>query len=462
MQFKVLIADDEIVFRDILVSVVAMIFSKYYPSLELHISVASNGKEELAIAQAESQNIIITDINMPIMDGREAVKKIRLFDKSVPILALTALTDSKDVEEILHSGVSNYTAKPLNQKLFVAQIKSFVNLFLKSGFLYNRKAINLVSKQIFKRKVIFDIDKVEDVEEFWEYFLELDAMLRNSYIQAILQNVYNFELLMLKKRVANEIILEENEKNYYITVSQIEGLSDDAWLKYLSVNDVTRDLVSKDENFITFILSKYEHIEQEEKIEIEKKENPIEQLKEELAEAREVDLRYTTYEKVTALELAEELDHSIEDKMEEFEDNLESLFYHLSDFEDAENERVKEILVLMVELFDNFNKVVENIGLFNVIFRAFNSFTLFLRELDDAILYDKEKRILLATFIRGLIDDLEQWIVNVFIEHATDDIHYLDASFAENCLEIEKIFLENDEEELSDEDEEDDDSLEFF
>jgi len=461
MLFKILIADDEVKFREILISIVEIIFSKYYPTLELQISIASNGQEELAIVQTESQDIIITDINMPVMDGKEAVQKIRLFDKSVPILALTALTDSKDVEEIIQSGVSNYTSKPLNQKLFVAQIKSFVNLFLKSGFLYNRKAINLISKQIFKRKVIFDVDRIEDIEEFWEYFLELNSMLRNSYIQAILQNVYNFELLMLKKRVSNEIILEENEQNYYITVSRLEELSDDEWVHYLLLNDINIDLVSKDGNFMTFILSKNEHIEEEIEVQKERK-DPIKLLKDELEEARELDLRYTTYEKVTAQELAEELDPSIEDKLENFEEDIESLRFSLSDFEDAENTLVKENLLYMIELFDNFNIVVENIGLFNVIFRSFNSFILFLKELDDAVLFDKEKRILLATFIRGLIDDLEQWIVNVFIEHTTNDIHYLDASFAENCLEIEKIFLENEEEEVSGENKKDDDSLEFF
>ncbi len=133
MKFKILIADDEIDFRDILVSIVEMIFSRYYPSIELQVSVASNGQEELTIAQTESQDIIITDISMPVMDGREAVHKIRLFDKSVPILALTALTDPEDVDEIIHSGVSNYTAKPLNKKIFIAQIRSYVNLFIKSA-----------------------------------------------------------------------------------------------------------------------------------------------------------------------------------------------------------------------------------------------------------------------------------------------------------------------------------------
>ncbi len=191
MKFNILITDDEIEFRDILVSIVEMIFVKYYPALKLQISVATNGQEELTLAQNEPQNIIITDVNMPIMDGKEAVRKIRLFDKSVPILALTALTDTKDVEAILQSGVSNYTAKPLNQKLFIAQIKSFVNLFIKSGFSYNKNAVNLISKQVFKRKMIFNIEWIEDLEESWEYFIEQNSMLSSvMYIFKIFYKLY--------------------------------------------------------------------------------------------------------------------------------------------------------------------------------------------------------------------------------------------------------------------------------
>ena len=466
MKFNVLIAEDEIAFRDILVSIVEMIFVKYYTSLELQISVAANGQEELEIAQKEPQNIIITDINMPIMNGKEAVKKIRLFDKSVPILALTALTDEKDIEEIIGSGVSNYTAKPLNQKLFIAQIQSFVNLFMKSGFVYNKNAINLISKQVFKRKTIFNIEWVEDLEEFWEYFIEQNSLLSNIYIQDILQNIYNLELLMIKNGIANELILESNEQNYYITLSHIKQLDDKLYKNFLLSEKVDINLLKQDENFITFLVSKESQKEQQKSKEKEKqyiKVNPIEELKHELAEAKELDLRYTAHEKVSAEELAQELDPSIEDKIENFDEDIESLRLSLYDFEEAKNNNARESLIVIIELLDNFNKTVENVGLFNVIFRSFNSFVSFLRNLDDEILFDLKKRILLATLIRGLVDDLEQWIVNVFLEHTTDDIHYFDASFAENCLEIEQIFLENDNSENEEEDhEDDDDSLEFF
>lgn len=460
MKFNILITDDEIEFRDILVSIVEMIFLKYYPAIELKISVASNGQEELSIAQSEAQDIIITDINMPVMDGKEAVRKIRLFDKSVPILALTALTDIKDVEEIIQSGVSNYTAKPLNKKLFIAQIRSFVNLFIKSHFSYNKKAINLISKQVFKRKTIFNIEWVEDLEEFWEFLIEQSLIFKHMSIQEILQTMYNLEFLMIKNNIPNELILEENEENYYITISKIDELDDDILVDFLDANNIDTKLMKKDDNFVTFLVSKNEQDELEEQKQVEVIKDPIEELKHELDEAKELDLRYTIHEKVTADELSEELDPSIEDKLENFEDDIDSLRLSLYDFEEVSKEEARESLNVIIELLKNFNKVVENIGLFNVIFRSFNSFVFFLKNLDNEIIEDMEKRRLLSSLVRGLVDDLEQWIVNVFIEHTAYDIHYLDASFAENCLEIEKIFLEHQDD--LDEDDEDDDSLEFF
>jgi len=465
MKFNILIAEDEKEFSDILVSIVEMIFVKYYASFELQISVADNGKEELEIAQKEPQDIIITDINMPIMNGKEAVKKIRLFDKSVPILALTALTDEKDIEEIIQSGVSSYTSKPLNQKLFVAQIRSYVNLFIKSGFVYNKNALNLISKQVFKRKTIFNIEWVEDLEEFWEYFMEQNSLLNNIYIQDILQNIYNLELLMIKNNISNELVLEENEHSYYITISQLQELNEKKYATFLLSDKVNIALVKQDKNFITFLVAKkQDKVNEQEVIKaVEKKENPIEMLREELKEAKELDLRYTVDEKISAQELAKELDPSIEDKIENFEEDVESLRISLYDLEEAKKEDARKSLLVIVELLENFDKTVENIGLFNVVSRSFNSLVSFLKDLDDEILLDMKKKILLITFMKGLVDDLEQWIVNVFLEHTTDDIHYFDASFAENCLEIEKVFLEPEEEqEEQEENEDDDESLEFF
>ena len=445
MRFKILITDDEIEFRDILVSIVEMIFIKYFPSMKLEISLASNGQEELSIAQSESQDIIITDINMPIMNGKEAVRKIRLFDKSVPILALTALTNSKDVKEIIQSGVSNYSSKPLDNKLFIAQIKAFVDFYIRGRFNYNKSAVNLISKEIFKRKTIFSIEKLEDLLEFWEYILELNNIEEDN-IEEILQYMYNFEEKMVKLCMYNEIILEENTQNYYFTLSDID---EDMLIEFLMQYSIRKDMVSNNSHFITFVIRKKSFMEDIKK-DTTTKESPTKEL-------REIDIRYSIHEKLSAQDLAEELDPSMEDKIENFDEYIEFLREKIYNFEETNNTNARESLILIVEAFNEFNTIIENIGLFNVINRTFNHLISFLENIEDAILFDLQKRILLVTLLRGIIDDLEQWIISLFLEKNAPDIHYFDASFAENCLEIESIFLED--ENKNDDDE---DSLDFF
>jgi len=61
---------------------------------------------------------------------------------------------------------------------------------------------------------------------------------------------------------------------------------------------------------------------------------------------------------------------------------------------------------------------------------------------------------MLVTMLIGIVKDLEQWIQVIFVERSTEDIHYLDASFSSNILEVENLFVETDNSE--------DDDLEFF
>ena len=73
----------------------------------------------------------------------------------------------------------------------------------------------------------------------------------------------------------------------------------------------------------------------------------------------------------------------------------------------------------------------------------------------EAYEHSEQKRLLILNLI-GLVKDLEQWITIVFIQKIADDVHYLDASFANNVVEIESIFTKR--ELVSNEE----DDLEFF
>ena len=57
---------------------------------------------------------ILLDVKMPGMDGLEATRRIRAFDPSVPIVAVTAFAYDRDRQKALDAGASEYLSKPLN------------------------------------------------------------------------------------------------------------------------------------------------------------------------------------------------------------------------------------------------------------------------------------------------------------------------------------------------------------
>jgi CheY-like chemotaxis protein len=111
---KVLLVEDNFINQKV--------FSGVLSKSAIRISVANNGQEALDILYGDKEfDIIFMDINMPIMDGYLATSKIREDErfKNIPIIALTALTASTEVENMFSSGMNGYLAKPLKkEKLF--------------------------------------------------------------------------------------------------------------------------------------------------------------------------------------------------------------------------------------------------------------------------------------------------------------------------------------------------------
>lgn len=85
--------------------------------------VAQNGKEALDITDRQAFDIILMDVQMPVMDGLEATRQIRAREQRagghVPIVALTANTSPQDQQMCLQAGMDDYIAKPVDiNKLF--------------------------------------------------------------------------------------------------------------------------------------------------------------------------------------------------------------------------------------------------------------------------------------------------------------------------------------------------------
>ncbi len=87
-------------------------------------STASNGMEAVEIARNEVFDLILMDVNMPVMDGFEATAAIRKFDVDVPIIALTANDPSQMKEDVREIGFTDVIIKPYEPEYFLEIIKN--------------------------------------------------------------------------------------------------------------------------------------------------------------------------------------------------------------------------------------------------------------------------------------------------------------------------------------------------
>jgi len=77
---------------------------------------ANNGVEGLEQYQKHRPDLIITDLNMPIMDGIEMSKHIKTEDFTQPIILLTAYGDIKELQEAINIGLNAFLSKPVENK----------------------------------------------------------------------------------------------------------------------------------------------------------------------------------------------------------------------------------------------------------------------------------------------------------------------------------------------------------
>ncbi len=93
-------------------------------SENITVDVAENGLIGVEKFKAHGYDIILMDIQMPVMDGIESTQKIREFNKEVPIIALTASSSKTEEDNCLKAGMNAYISKPFKPEVLQAKITS--------------------------------------------------------------------------------------------------------------------------------------------------------------------------------------------------------------------------------------------------------------------------------------------------------------------------------------------------
>jgi PAS domain S-box-containing protein len=114
------------------------IFEEFFEN----IIIATNGEDAIDKFNNNKIDIIITDINMPKLNGLEMIKQIKEIEKSIPILILSAYNDSGYFMESIRLGVDGYLLKPIELDQFVESLDSVIEKIKLS--IKNKRSENLL------------------------------------------------------------------------------------------------------------------------------------------------------------------------------------------------------------------------------------------------------------------------------------------------------------------------------
>jgi two-component system cell cycle response regulator DivK len=90
---------------------------------------ASNGEEGVALAERERPDLILMDIQLPVVDGYEATRRIKgnASLRSIPIIAVTSYALSGDEAKAQEAGCDGYVAKPFSPRQLLAKIREYLS-----------------------------------------------------------------------------------------------------------------------------------------------------------------------------------------------------------------------------------------------------------------------------------------------------------------------------------------------
>ncbi|HDQ25932.1 MAG TPA: response regulator [bacterium] len=119
-KYKILIVEDD---KDIAKGVAEFLRIKGYETF-----LAVNGKEGVELAKQIKPNLILLDIQMPYLNGKEALELLKNDPSTyrIPVIMVTSLSDTEDLKESFKIGAADYVIKPFLMDRLESKIKDYL------------------------------------------------------------------------------------------------------------------------------------------------------------------------------------------------------------------------------------------------------------------------------------------------------------------------------------------------
>lgn len=206
-ELKVLFVEDEKRVSTLFKNAIGENFKKFY--------VAEDGVEGLKKFETLYPDIVITDINMPTLSGLEMAKKIRALNKDIPIIILSAYSETDKFLNAIDIGVVKYFIKPYDPDELLDYINSIEDKFvdkkilLKDGFTFN-----LSSRSLYRNYKYIPLSQREN--EFIQLLLENHETLVDN--QTLKEKLWDDAVSDERLRTFIRRFKEKTSKNLILNV----------------------------------------------------------------------------------------------------------------------------------------------------------------------------------------------------------------------------------------------------
>ena len=185
-----LYVEDEALLRDSI--------GRYLKKLFDYVSVASDGQDGLKLYKQKSYDIVITDIQMPYMNGLEMIQEIKKLNPEQEIIIISAYGDTNYFLEAIKLGVNGYILKPvnniqMNQVLYQSMFK-ITNY--KENLEYKTHLEEMVDQRT-REKLTLESEKIENFEKTLASFVTMIED-RDTYTGGHSQRVANYSRMLAK------------------------------------------------------------------------------------------------------------------------------------------------------------------------------------------------------------------------------------------------------------------------
>jgi CheY-like chemotaxis protein len=462
--FNVLYVEDDLSIQAEIKEILSMFYNE--------VITANDGMEGLELLKKNNRiNLIVSDIQMPNMNGLEMAENIRNDGNDIPIVLTTAFNDQEYFLKSIEVRIDKYMLKPINDEQMIQVLYDVTKLLVeRKNYLklkaeddqrklqeYQQDTISKITDAFVSPAVIF---KGDELVYYSEPFMNLfegveidlqsitpDTVLFEDY-KGYLTNLADFDEAKLSE---NKIYVKQNiGKRIFKVIKKNVDLNDEISNMYILV-DITMEEYQKVkiESYVKSLETMMVKSKKKELIPQKDDQNTVN--KKEMSDSDVKKLRKRHSHVMTSKELVSSIDDYIITELQELDDLDIDLRNSMYGFDTGDFTDLHEFAKLLQRYADEIY-IVEH---FEDLYAAIKSLADLLYQVDMQNV-DKEKYKDFALYLNSVREDLALWRKSIFVNQNTDNIHYLDSSLFSTVLHIE--LLVNNQDDIDT----DEDDLEFF